>query len=246
MGCSPAHHPYLPPYTQDPASGFPPPVAPLCWSLFEEGKWGDLRPVRYLSLHIPRASVSSPPLCACAASLPSLSLYPPCVFPVSSAAIPVGSGVRRWHTAPEIGRTRRCHRPCGILIVWAYPLTWACICNMCRMPDKPIILVPWCEPPAPSLPPPPSILIHRLVGPFWPSLSLTPFIARGVSLTSLLIPAVYVDAHTNSRRAVFSHNFRWFCLHPPPPFVEGGGDNLVIFPSRHFDYLTNQGPLAFI
>ena len=97
-----------------------------------------------------RASESSIPSCACAAFLSYLSLSPLHFLSASSDDRPVGYGAPYWHTAPYIGRTHRCKRTCGSCIASLCTSTWAFICSRRQRPDKSIVLVPWCEPPAPS------------------------------------------------------------------------------------------------
>ena len=149
------HPPYPLPHLQVLMSVRPLPVAPLCCLPFVDGVRVCLGPVRSLSPLLPRASESSLPLCAHAASFSSPSLSPLYVLPASSAARPFLSGARRWHTAPDIFRTCRCDWPCGTRIARSCTSTWDLICNRRRRRDKLIVLVPWCEPPAPFPPPSP-------------------------------------------------------------------------------------------
>ena len=166
--------------------------------------------------------------CACPC-LPPLHLpAPPFTLPVpvyifcflgSSAACPVGSWPRRWHTVPDIIRTRICDWPCGTCIARSCTSTWDRICNRRQRPDNPIVLGPWCEPPA-SFP----LSLPLSLPQFWSNGLLVcfshlrlwlPLLLEGVSLTSQMIPAVYVYACTNSRRAVFCSIFDGFVFIPP-------------------------------
>ena len=137
-------------------SGRPLPVDPRRWLPFVEGVRVCLCLVRSLYPLPPHASVSSLLLCARAASSVSLSPSPMCVLPASSAALPVGSGARRWHNTPDIISTCRCEWPCSTFIARSCMSTWARIRSRRRQQYKPILMVPWCEPPAPS---PPSSLL---------------------------------------------------------------------------------------
>ena len=143
------------PHPPVPLSGSSLPVAPCRFSPFDKGVQVCLRPVRSLSPLCPHTSGSSLPLCNCTASFISPSLSHICVLPVSSDDRPIGYGALHWHTAPDIGRTCRCERPCGTCIARSYMPTSARICTRPRRQDELIMLVPWCEPPAPSSPPSP-------------------------------------------------------------------------------------------
>ena len=130
----------------------------------------------------PFMSMVSLPSLACATNFASPSLYLLCLLQHFSAACPVESVARRWHTSPDINRTQKRDSPCGTYIARSCMSTWAHIRIRRRQQDKPIFQVTWREPPVPSPPPslcfPPLVLIDRPVSPVWPSLSLIPSIAR--------------------------------------------------------------------
>ena len=155
VGVYPVFPPSPLPHPRVQTSSIPLPVSPLCWLLFVEGVWFCLRPVRSISPLLMRASDPSLPSCAHAFSLSSLSLFPLCVLPASSAACPVRSRAQHWHTAPNINSTHRCKRPCKNHISQSCTSTWAHIFSRHQRLEKLIVLVSWCEPPAPSPPPSP-------------------------------------------------------------------------------------------
>ena len=124
----------------------------------------------------------------------------------------VGSGVRCCHDALDIGMTRRHDQPCGTHIARSCTSTWACIRSRRWWQDKPNVLVPGCEPPAPS----PSSYLRF---PLWcwsngmPGLLChlrlwLPLLLEELSMTSRLFSDVYLDVCTNYQRTVFMRNFR--------------------------------------
>ena len=147
------------------------------------------------------------------------------LFPLS-AARHVESGARRWHTAPDIGNRLKRKQPYGTHIARPYTSTWSRICSRRWRQDKPIVLVPRCEPLAPS--PSPSLcfplrswLIGLSVRFGHLYLWLLLFLER-MLLTSYLFPDVYIDDPENSWRVVFLSvlDFNPF----PPPLCHGGLD----------------------
>ena len=166
-----------------------------------EEEWSG--PILVLSLPLPLLGtpMSSPPLCVRAAPFPSPYLSFPCAFLASSVACSVRSGSWRWHTAPDISMIRRCSCPCGTRIALSCTSTWAHICNRPQQPDDPIVLEPWCEPPAPS-PPPSSFSAYRylLIGllvSFGHLCLWLHLLLEVLSQTSRLSSALYSYARTN-------------------------------------------------
>ena len=103
----------------------------------------------------PRAPCSVSPICTRAASSPSASPLLPMASPASFADRPVGSGERRWLTAPDTDRTRSCGRTDGRRNTRSCKTTGTRIHRRRRRHDKPVVLVTWCLPPAPSPSPSP-------------------------------------------------------------------------------------------
>ena len=139
-----------------------PPLQPVC---FQTGRVGICCGpiISYPPLSSP---MSYPPLVLRGAIFPSLS--PSVIFPLyaSSATHYGGDGARCWNIAPVIGSPHRCSWPCRIGIAWSCTSTLTHILIRHWRLDTPIVLDPWCDPPAQSISPSRlSVLRSWLVGP---------------------------------------------------------------------------------
>ena len=163
MGCTRAHPRSTLPRPLFPSTRRRPPSSPSClFPAAEVGVGWCFSPWRFLtpSPVPPRAPWSVPPFRVRVAS--PLSYYPLLllVSSVSFASRPVGSGARRWRTAPDTDRTRSYGQPDGRRNARSCRTTDTCIRSRRRWHDTPVLLVPWCFPPAtfPTPPPFPTLL----------------------------------------------------------------------------------------